>query len=111
MTKLDAVVTNSQTDVDLAYSSHHMRNQSEAQEHFEPSGSKKCTVNLLEHGRATWQHGRPYGKLTDHQEDTVRKLHATFTMRTSAPFVTSPPKKACAISSTRGTDGIEPVRK
>ena len=42
---------------DLAYSSHHMRTQSEPQEHFEPSGSKKCPVNLLEHGRATWQHG------------------------------------------------------
>ena len=33
------------------------------EQHFELSGSKKCLVNLLEHGRATLQHEMPCGNL------------------------------------------------
>ena len=103
---------------DLAYSSHHTRTPSEAQEHFEPSGSKKCTVNLLEHGRATCKHGRPYGNLQNISKILRAKLHATMhalwqrhwvqiayhtiTLRPSALIRDVSFKRACAISSTRG---------
>ena len=80
-----------------------MRTQSEAQEHFEPSGSKKCLASLLEHGRATWQHERPCGNLQNNS-----KIRHTFTMRTSAPIRDLSIKRDCAISSTGETDGIGP---
>ena len=75
-----------------------MRTQSEAQEHFEPSGTKKC---------ATWQHESMW-QITRQQQDVARIFLATRSRCVLLhPFAACPPKETAQAQAREEQTGSD----